>query len=93
MILDEQIRVMFYSFIYGMFYLTSYKFFKKFKIKKMLVTIILNTIFCFSHVSLFYYLLYLINKGILSIYIMIFFILGIFICHLLYFNDKNNLNF
>ena len=88
MALEVQFKVIFYSFLYGMFYIYTYNLLRKIPSKSKLVLIIFECIFCFSHLGLFYYLLYLINKGIITAYIMIFFILGSIFCKVLYFGDK-----
>ncbi|HIU40514.1 MAG TPA: hypothetical protein IAB68_04360 [Candidatus Aphodocola excrementigallinarum] len=88
--LDEQFRVIFYSFIYGMFFLFTFKLFRLIKIKKLFYKFVLELIFFMLHVTLFYFLLYKINGGMLSSYIIIFLILGCISCHLLYFNDKKD---
>lgn len=62
------------------------------KVKNVIYKFIFQLIFFVLHVSLFYLLLYKINGGMLSFYIVIFLILGIFSCHLLYFNDKKDWN-
>lgn len=89
MILSEQIRVIFYSFIYGMFFLTTLNYYKKIKINKKFL-ILFDFIFLICHISLFYYLLYKINSGMLSLYIGICFVAGCFFCQFLYFNDKKS---
>lgn len=84
MILSVQIKVIFYSFMYGMLYYCLLNFLKKNKYKKVfiyLVNIILSVIF--------YYLLYKINNGELSIYIFIFLIIGVIFSKLFYFSNKN----
>lgn len=88
MALDVQFKVVFYSFIYGMFYVYTYKLLRKIKSKSKVIIIIFESLFCFCHLVLFYYLLYLINKGIITTYIIIFFVLGSIFCKVLYFNDK-----
>lgn len=86
--LVEQFKVIFYSFIYGMFFLSTYKILKRFKFKNNVLKIIIEFLFCIGHVSLFYFFLYKINSGILTFYIIIFLIIGSIFCHLLYFSDK-----
>ena len=88
MTLEEQFKVIFYSFTYGMFFLTTLKLLKSFNFKKLFIKFIVELIFMVFHVSLFYFLLYKINKAMLSFYILLFFILGLCFCQLLYFNDK-----
>lgn len=86
MTLDEQIKVVFYSFIYGMFYYATYKMLKKITLRKK-IKLLIEFLFSISHVLLFYILLFLINGGALSFYILIFFSLGNIFCRLLYFNN------
>ena len=86
MTLDEQIKVIFYSFIYGMFYYATYKMLKKITLRKK-IKLLIEFLFSISHVLLFYILLFLINDGALSFYILIFFSLGNIFCRLLYFNN------
>lgn len=84
MILSIQIKVLFYSFMYGVLYYCSLKFLKYLKCKKVFIYII-NIILSI----LFYYLLYKINNGELSIYIFIFLILGVIFSKVFYFSNKN----
>ena len=91
--LEEQIKVIFYSFIYGLFFLASYNFLNLIKFKNIFLKNLITFCFCMLHTLLFYFLLYKINGGILNYYIALFFILGIFFCHFLYFNDKNHWNY
>jgi len=86
--LQEQFKVIFYSFIYGMFFITTLRVFKHIMIKNKFIKFFLELIFCLLHSSLFYYLLYNINRGILNYYIIIFLIIGAYFCKLFYFNDK-----
>lgn len=91
--LEEQFKVVFFSFIYGMFFLFTIKVIKNIKYKKIIYRFITELIFMIIHVLLFYFLLYKINGGILSFYIALFFIVGFFFCRLLYFSDKKSWNF
>lgn len=88
--LSLQFKSLFYSFIYGMFFLYTYKLFRHLILKNKIVKVILEFLFCLIHVILFYYFLYKINNGILSFYLAIFLSLGMFFCKILYFNDKNH---
>lgn len=90
--LEEQFKVIFYSFIYGMFFLATLRMFLMLKIKKIFQRFITELIFLLCHATLFYFLLYKINNGIISIYIPILFILGMAFCHFLYFEDKKRWN-
>lgn len=87
--LESQFKVIFYSFIYGMFFVSTFKAFKMIKFKKKFMKILLELLFCLFHVNIFYALLYKIDYGILNYYIVIFLIIGGFFCQLLYFEDKN----
>ena len=90
MILEEQIKIIFLSFIYGILFYSGYKLLKHIKIKKRITRYVIELIFCVMNSLLFYYLIYKINGGILSYYIFIFVIIGNLFCHLLYFNEKKD---
>lgn len=83
--LTVQFKVIFFSFIYGMFFYWTLYFASRIKYK----VIIKNILFFFLHTIVFYYLLYKVNAAILNIYIPVFFIFGALFCKVLYFNDKN----
>lgn len=89
MILENQFKVIFYSFIYGMFFVATLKALKLIKIKKKILKIFNEFFFCFTHVTVFYFLLYKINYGNLNYYMIIFLFLGGIFCQLLYFKDNN----
>lgn len=93
MVLEEQIKVIFFSFIYGMFYYFSYKLFKSIKFRKRYFKIFFELMFNMSHSILFFILLYILNGGILNFYLLLFFILGNIFCHFLYFKDKKDFIF
>ena len=88
--INEQIMVIFYSFIYGMFYLSTLRYYRKIEPKNLILKYLLGFIFMLLHTTLFYVLLYKLNNGMLSIYIVICFVLGCFFCHFLYFGDKKS---
>lgn len=88
--LENQFKVIFYSFIYGMFFLVTLRLMKLIKIRKKILKIIIEFFFCFIHVIIFYFLLYKINYGSLNYYMIIFLILGGLFCQLLYFKDNNH---
>lgn len=90
--LELQFKVIFYSFIYGMFFFFTLKLLKLIKLKKNKYRFFVELLFFMSHTTLFYYLLYKINNGIINTYIFILFILGMFFCHFLYFGDKKSWN-
>ena len=73
MSLEEQFRVIFYSFAYGMFFLSTVKLIKCIKVKKTLSRFLMELLFMIFHVILFYFLLYKINGGIISFYVGLFF--------------------
>ena len=77
MTLEEQFKVLFYSFIYGMFFLSSLRIFNLIKVKKRVVKFMLEMLFVLSHIIIFYLLLYKINYGSLSFYIFLSFIIGL----------------
>ena len=91
MTLEEQFKVLFYSFIYGMFFLSSLRLFNLIKVKKSVVKFMIEMLFVLSHVIIFYLLLYKINYGSLSFYIFLSFIFGILFCKVLYFSNTKKL--
>lgn len=90
MILEEQIKIIFISFIYGILFYSGYKKLKQLKIKKRVIRYVLEFIFCMLNSFFFFFITYKINGGILSYYMIIFVIIGILFCHLLYFDDKKH---
>ena len=90
MSLEEQFKVIFYSFIYGMFYYATFKFLKKICFKKRIFKFLVQFLFSILHVILFYFLLFLINGGIINYYNLIFLVIGMFFCHFLYFKKDFN---
>lgn len=88
--LQEQFKVIFYSITYGMFFLASYILFRKLQLKKKIFKILLEFIFCIFHIILFYYLLYKINFGVITVYAILFLFVGGFFCHLLYFKNERH---
>ena len=91
MILEEQIKIIFISFIYGILFYSGYKKLKQLKIKKRVIRYVLEFIFCMlNSFFFFFFITYKINGGILSYYMIIFVIIGILFCHLLYFDDKKH---
>ena len=87
--LENQFKVIFYSFIYGMFFLVTLRLMKLIKIRKKILKIIIEFFFCFIHVIIFYFLLYKINYGSLNYYMIIFLIFVCLFFQLLYFKDNN----
>lgn|GEM_PF-5788630 len=86
--LESQFKVLFYSFIYGILFVSTYKLLRMIKFKKKFLKYLSELFFCLLHLSLFYFLLYKLNYGMLSIYIFLFLILGGLFCHSFYFGDK-----
>ena len=83
--LEEQIKVLFFSFVYGMFLFYTIKLLKKVKITNIVNNILVNIFFFTCHAVMFYFLLYKINGGILSFYIAISLLLGTIFCKVFYF--------
>lgn len=81
MTLLVQIKVILYTFMYS---LISYYFY--YKIKNIVVKFIYLP-FC---TSIYYYLLYKINGGIINVYTLFFVIIGLLFCKVFYFDKKNN---
>lgn len=88
--LEEQFKVILYSFSYGMILFFMYKLFKMIIFKKKLLKYIYQLIFCTLNVVLFYFLLYKINNGILNFYIFLFLLLGVFFCKVFYFDKEKH---
>ncbi len=86
--LEEQIKVIFFAFSYGIISYFIYNVYKLKKIKGKIIKYLFEFLLCFINVCIFYFLLYKINGGILNIYVLIFLILGEFFCKVLIFNDK-----
>ena len=89
--LAEQFRIIFYSFLYGIFFFSTLHYFKKIKFGKIIIKLMIETIFFIAHTILFYFLLFKINSGMLSMYIVIFMMIGIIFCKVLYYPAKNDL--
>lgn len=78
MILILQIKSLFLSFIYGIFFSFTYKInFKYLNSNNMFFKILLTILFTLDHILLYFILLSLINNGILHIYFLFAFIIGI----------------
>lgn len=86
--LEEQFKVIFYAFIYGMLFVSTYKLLKKLKFKRIVFKLISEFLFCNIHLLIFYFFLYKINSGILNMYVFIFLVLGGMFCKVFYFGDK-----
>ena len=78
MILKEQIISFIFSFIFGIFYFISFCLIKKYLLLgKLINKIVYNFIFYVFNVFIYFSILYIINKGVLHIYLLISFILGV----------------
>ena len=78
MILIIQIRSLAFSFIYGIFFAFKYKINRKFLISNYIFfKIIINLLFMLDHVLLYFILLSKINNGMLHIYFLLTYLLGI----------------
>lgn len=88
MSLENQFKVIFYSFVYGMFFIATLKALKLIKTRKKILKILCEFFFCFIHVIIFYFLLYKINNGNLNYYMAIFLFFGGLFCQQLYFKDN-----
>lgn len=91
MILLDQIRSLFFSFIYGMFFSFTLKINYKYLISNNLFfKIVLSFLFILDHVLLYFILISRINNGIIHIYFFFFFILGLLFY--IYLFDRKMLN-
>ena len=91
MILIVQIRSLFFSFIYGIFFAFTYKLNYKYLISNHLFfKALLGLLFMIDHILLYFILISIINNGILHIYFFITFILGILFY--IYILDSNKIN-
>ncbi len=88
MSLENQFKVIFYSFIYGMFFVFVFRLFSLIKFKNKVLKVICEFVFCILNLILFYFLLYKINNGVLSFYIFLMLILGGLFCKVFYFGNK-----
>ena len=71
-----QFKMIFITFIYGLFFYFSFNVSKKVLIhSKKLMKIILNTLFMIDHALIYFILIKSINNSVLHIYLFIFFIL------------------
>ena len=85
MVLGIQIKIVFYSLVYGIFFYIALRMFKKISFKNKKLKYFMEFIFCILNIFLFYIFLYKINYGILNFYEFIFLFVGMYFCHLLYF--------
>lgn len=80
MSLIVQIQSIFISFIFGIFFSLLFNvMYKVLFTKNIFINVITNLLFVFSLFSLYYFLLYKINNGIIHIYFIITLIFSFFI--------------
>ena len=91
MILLTQIRSLCFSFIYGIFFSFTFKInYKYFVSNSLFFKIILSFLFIIDHVLLYFILISKINNGIIHIYFLILFVLGMIFY--VYLFDRKMLN-
>lgn len=77
MALSIQIKSLILSFLFGIFFDFTFNFFYYLLFTKYkILNIITNFVFCISIFSLYFYLLYIVNNGIVHIYFFIAMLLG-----------------
>lgn len=92
MILIVQIKILFLSFIYGLFFRYTYKKSKVYLLNKNIIyKTIINLLFMIDHSLIFFILIRKINNSKLHIYMFPFFILG-YLFFDFYFTHKKNKN-
>lgn len=81
MSLSEQFQIIVFSFLFGIFFLACYHFFNAFlyKAKGTIFRLLLEILFFGSMVTIYFFILFLINDARMSIYLPIFFLLGCYI--------------
>ena len=85
MTLIEQIRVIAFTFIYGIVFAFLFNILYSFlNTKSMIINIITNFIFFFMMGSLYFYFLFLINGGIIHIYMLFLFLISFFLYNSLF---------
>lgn len=84
MSLFEQIKTVFLFLIFGYIFYFIYLLILKVNKYRILIYFIILIIFS----TILYISLYIINSGVLSFYHLIFFIIGIFMCKVINFNNK-----
>lgn len=84
MSLFEQIKTVFLFLIFG--YIFYFIYLLILKVNKYRILIYFIILILFS--TILYISLYIINSGVLSFYHLIFFIIGIFMCKVINFNNK-----
>ena len=91
MILITQIRSLMFSFIYGIFFAFTYKINYRYLIlNNLFFKIVLSFLFILDHILLYFILISRINNGILHLYFLFTFILGIIFY--IYLFDTRKLN-
>lgn len=83
--LEIQIKVLFYSFIFGMFLEFYLKLINKITFKKLIMKFLLIYSISIILPVLFYYLLYKINYGQINLYVFLSMFIGMRFCHRLYY--------
>ena len=83
--LIEQIKVIFFTFLFGIvfsfFYNILYSFLYN---KKLIFKIIVNFFFFITFSSIYYYFIYNLNGGILHIYLLLIFIISFYLYNKLF---------
>ena len=91
MILIVQIKSLAFSFLYGIFFAFTYKINYKYLINNnTFFKLILSFLFILDHILLYFILISLINNGILHIYFLFMFFIGIIFY--VYLFDNQTLN-
>lgn len=78
MSLGKQFQIILISYLFGMIFLACYDIFNRtfYKLKGKLVRFVFELIFFSVLVTIYYFVIFLINDGILSIYMPLFLIIG-----------------
>lgn len=74
--LDIQFKMIIFSFCYGVIYFLELKCLKKLLYKKYIISIL----FGLMNGVLYFFLLKIINYGILNINLLIYFVIGFYVC-------------
>jgi len=77
MVLEQQIQSLIFSLVFGMLYALMYNLFYKQLFKgKLIVRIIFNLLFTITNTTLYFFVLTLINNGIIHLYFLIMLSVG-----------------
>lgn len=80
-----QIQVLSYSFLFGLYFSSTFNLLYKVLFTKYLIlNIITNFIYFFGNSFLYFYLLYKINNGIIHIYLLFTFLISFFLYNRLF---------